>query len=76
VISSSALLAVRVLLQFALAGSYERRGIPFWCSPSADPLAALRILLSTLRRPRSWRGRAYTDAVQPDPSRSESLAGG
>ena len=75
-ISSAALLAVRVLLQFALAGSYERRGIPFWCSPTADPLAALRILLSTLRRPTSWRGRAYTDAGRPGPSRNESLAGG
>lgn len=74
-LSSVALLAVRVLLQFALAGSYERRGLPFWCSPTADPLAALRILLSTLRRPTSWRGRAYTEMGQPGPSRTGSLAG-
>lgn len=59
VATSAALLLVRVLLQFALAGSYDRRGIAFWMSPLADPLAALRILLSTLRRPREWRGRVY-----------------
>jgi dolichol-phosphate mannosyltransferase len=58
-VTSSVLVAVRVLLQFALAGSYAVRGAPFWLSPLADPLAALRILLSTLRRPTRWRGREY-----------------
>jgi dolichol-phosphate mannosyltransferase len=58
-VTSGALLAVRVMLQRALAPSYDRRGIPFWFSPLADPLAALRILLSTVRRPRQWRGRVY-----------------
>ena len=57
--TSGALLAVRVLLQRALGPSYEKRGWPFWLSPLADPLAALRILLSTMRRPREWRGRQY-----------------
>jgi dolichol-phosphate mannosyltransferase len=57
--TSGALLAVRVLLQFALARSYVIRGAPFWLSPTADPLAALRILLSTLRRPTRWRSREY-----------------
>lgn len=57
--TSGALLAVRVLLQRALGPSYETRGWPFWLSPLADPLAALRILLSTMRRPREWRGRQY-----------------
>lgn len=57
--TSALLLGVRVLLQFALAPSYDRHGIAFWLSPLADPLAALRILLSTLRRPREWRGRVY-----------------
>ena len=57
--TSSALVAVRVLLQFALARSYATRGVPFWISPTADPLAALRILLSTLRRPTRWRSRVY-----------------
>ena len=59
---SAALLLVRVLLQRALAPSYARRGAPFWLSPLADPLAALRILLSTVRRPTQWRGRQYGDA--------------
>ena len=58
-ILSAVLLAVRILLQRALAPSYERRGLAFWLSPTADPLAAFRILLSTLRTPRSWRGRQY-----------------
>ncbi len=58
-ITSGALLAVRILLQRALAPSYAERGIAFWLSPLADPLAALRILLSTVRRPRAWRGREY-----------------
>jgi len=53
------LLAVRLMLQRALAGSYAERGASFWLSPAADPLAALRILLSTLRRPTRWRGREY-----------------
>jgi dolichol-phosphate mannosyltransferase len=57
--TSATLIVVRVLLLFALVGSYAVRGAPFWLSPTADPLAALRILVSTLRRPRRWRTRAY-----------------
>ena len=57
--TSGALVAVRVLLQFALARSYAACGAPFWLSPTADPLAALRILLSSLRRPTRWRSREY-----------------
>jgi dolichol-phosphate mannosyltransferase len=52
-------LLVRVLLLGALVGSYERPGVTFWLSPLADPLAVYRVLLSTLRRPRAWRGRRY-----------------
>ena len=58
-----ALVLVRLLVQVALRGSYERRGAPFWLSPLADPAAALRILLSSLRRPRRWRGRHYAPAA-------------
>ena len=58
--SSIALLAVRVLLQRALAPSYAQRGLAFWLSPLADPLAALRIFISTVRRPKAWRGREYS----------------
>ncbi len=53
------LLAVRCLVTFALAGSYAERGAPFWLSAAADPLAVLRVLLSSLRRPTRWRTRAY-----------------
>jgi dolichol-phosphate mannosyltransferase len=59
-VTSAALLLTRLLLQRALASSYELRGVAFWLSPLADPLAALRIVLSTLRRPTQWRGRTYT----------------
>lgn len=58
-LASGILVLVRVLLQRALAASYARTGLAFWLSPTADPLAALRIVLSTVRRPRAWRGRAY-----------------
>ena len=54
------LIAIRVLMLLALWGSYERRSLGFWLSPLADPLAAWRLLLSTVRRPRGWRGRTYT----------------
>lgn len=61
--TSGALVGVRLLLQRALASSYQRRGVPFWLSPLADPLAAIRILLSTARRPRRWRSRSYGPAA-------------
>jgi dolichol-phosphate mannosyltransferase len=62
--TTSALLVVRILLQRALAPSYEQRGLAFWLSPLADPLAALRILISTLRRPTQWRGREFIAVVE------------
>ena len=54
-----ALVLVRVLLLLGLAGAYERRGVAYWLSPLSDPLAVLRLVLSTVRRPRQWRGRQY-----------------
>ena len=51
------LLGIRLGLLVAVRGSYARRGLPFWLSPTADPAAALRLWLSTLRRPTAWRGR-------------------
>ncbi|MEP7347095.1 MAG: glycosyltransferase family 2 protein, partial [Gemmatimonadaceae bacterium] len=60
---NGALLGIRVLMTLAIAGSFVRRGPFFWLSPLSDPLAALRLVLSSARRPRNWRGRAYrTDA--------------
>jgi len=56
---NAAFVLIRVLLLGALAGSYECPGLTFWLSPFADPLAVFRVLVSTLRRPRAWRGRLY-----------------
>lgn len=64
-----ALLGVRLLVNVALRGSYAQRGPTFWLSPLADPLAALRVLLSSLRRPRRWRGRDYPRAPAATPTR-------
>lgn len=55
---NAALLLVRVMLLFAIAPSFARRGVPYWLSPLADPLAALRVVETTIRRPREWRGMA------------------
>ncbi len=54
-----ALLAVRWTLLAGLRGAYSRRGIPYWLSPLADPLAAIRLTTAALWRPRAWRGRHY-----------------
>ena len=55
-----AMLVVPILLLLPMAASYERTRPAYWCSWLADPLAALRILLSMVNRRRSWRGRAYS----------------
>ncbi|MBA3853563.1 MAG: glycosyl transferase [Gemmatimonas sp.] len=60
--SSGVLVGVRWLLLFGIAPSYERRGVSWWLSPLADPLAALRLVISTLRRPKRWRTRTYDSA--------------
>ena len=57
--STVALLAIRWLLLGALRPSYERRGITWWLSPFADPLAAVRLVISSVRRPTRWRTRTY-----------------
>jgi len=59
IIVNAVLVAIRLCFQLALAPSYTVTGLPFWCAPLADPLAVLRIVLSTLRRPTRWRGRRY-----------------
>ncbi len=53
------LLGIRLMLLAALKASYDAPSLPFWLSPLADIPAAVRILLSTLRTRRTWRGRAY-----------------
>jgi dolichol-phosphate mannosyltransferase len=57
--STGALTAIRLLVLLGIRGSYTQHGPSFWLSPLADPLAFVRILLSTLVRPKRWRTRAY-----------------
>jgi dolichol-phosphate mannosyltransferase len=54
-----ALLLVRAAMSGPLASGYTRRGAPYWLSPLADPLAAMRLTLSAVRPSRRWRGRDY-----------------
>ncbi|HEX8101424.1 MAG TPA: glycosyltransferase family 2 protein [Solirubrobacteraceae bacterium] len=53
------LLGVRAALLAPLSTTYAKRGAPFWLSPLADPATAVRLTLSSLRQPRTWRGRTY-----------------
>ncbi len=60
---NSALILIRVGLLWAIVPAYDLKGTKaswaFWLSPLADPLAVLRIFLSTIRTPTKWRGRIY-----------------
>lgn len=60
------LLAMRVGLLWAIAPSYDltqaKGAWLFWLSPLADPLAVLRIFLSSTQTSIQWRGRSYTQA--------------
>jgi dolichol-phosphate mannosyltransferase len=56
---NGALLAVSLLLLLPLSRSYQRAGFLFWLSWLADPLAVVRIVMSTVDRRRAWRGRRY-----------------
>jgi dolichol-phosphate mannosyltransferase len=57
------LLIIRFALLWAIASSYDlnQAKLPwlFWLSPLADPLAVLRIFLSSVQTPTEWRGRTY-----------------
>jgi dolichol-phosphate mannosyltransferase len=56
---NGALLGIHLLLLRPLSRSYERAGPAFWLSWLADPIAVARIVMSTVRRRRRWRGRSY-----------------
>lgn len=64
-VATGFLVGTRWLLLLALAPSYARRGPSWWLSPLADPIAALRLVLSSLRRPRQWRTRSYLTPASP-----------
>lgn len=58
------LVTIRFALLLAIYPSYDRPKFSaaawlFWLSPLADPLAVLRILLSSWQTPTQWRGRTY-----------------
>ena len=57
------LVLIRVGLNFAIAPSCDRTQAKtawlFWLSPLADPIAVLRIFLSSIQTPTQWRGRSY-----------------
>jgi len=57
------LVLIRFGLNFAIAPSYDlsqaKARWVFWLSPLADPLAVLRIFLSSSQTPKQWRGRSY-----------------
>jgi dolichol-phosphate mannosyltransferase len=59
-----ALIGVRLGVLAATRRSYARRGAPYWLSWTADPAAVARLWLSTLRRPKAWRGRGFALAVE------------
>lgn len=58
---NAGLLLFRWGLVFGIRGSYATCPWTFWLSPLADPLAVVRIILSSLSQPRVWRGRSYQD---------------
>lgn len=64
------LLAIRFALNGAIAPAYDRtqakKSWIFWLSPFADPLAVLRIFLSSVTTPKQWRGRTY--GLSPTPT--------
>ncbi len=61
------LVIIRFALLFAVFPSYYKdkslflKSLLFWLSPLADPLAVLRIFLSSLQTPKQWRGRSYSN---------------
>lgn len=61
--TNAGLVAIRVALLGAIAPSYDLSQAKgrwlFWLSPLADPLAVLRIGLSSFQQPKQWRGRVY-----------------
>jgi dolichol-phosphate mannosyltransferase len=65
------LLLIRLLLLFATAHSFTPRGAPYWLSPLADLPVVLRVVETTIRRPREWRGSAAAPA-SAQPSRAPS----
>ncbi|MDX2213013.1 MAG: glycosyltransferase family 2 protein [Oculatellaceae cyanobacterium bins.114] len=59
------LVFIRIALLWGIAPTYARPTKAFWAfwfSPLADPLAVLRIFLSSVHTPTRWRGRVYGES--------------
>jgi dolichol-phosphate mannosyltransferase len=54
------LVFIRCFLVLGIRASYTEVGFWFWLSPLADPFAVIRIWISALTKPKSWRGRTYS----------------
>lgn len=61
--TAAALVAIRCLMLGAIASAYDRRSLGFWLSPLSDPVAALRLVVSSVHRPAQWRGRRFELSV-------------
>lgn len=56
---NASLLVIRLYLMYVIRDSYQQRLWTHWVSWLADIPAAVRLTLSTARRPTMWRGRVY-----------------
>lgn len=52
------LLALRFGTLIGTARAYRHRGVAYWLSPLADPVAVASLARSTFATPRPWRGRS------------------
>ncbi|MEO0853532.1 MAG: glycosyltransferase, partial [Cyanobacteria bacterium J06648_11] len=71
--TNGGLVAMRWGLLLAISNSYRAKPWTFWVSPLADPLAVLRIWMSALTRPQSWRGRSYESFAVAEEGAGSSL---
>jgi dolichol-phosphate mannosyltransferase len=63
------LVFIRCLLIFGIRTSYTEVGFWFWLSPLADPFAVIRIWISAFTKPKSWRGRTYSNFQANEPEK-------
>jgi dolichol-phosphate mannosyltransferase len=63
------LVFIRCLLVFGIRTSYTEVGFWFWLSPLADPFAVIRIWISACTKPKSWRGRTYSNFQANEPEK-------
>ena len=61
------LIMIRIMMLFAISPSYDLKvgsgAFLFWLSPIADPIAVIRIFLSSIKSPTEWRGRKYNNKL-------------